>query len=37
MERDMATRTTLTAEEFLAQTTVGPWLPPERTVAPLAG
>ena len=25
------------AEEFLAQTTVGPWLPPERTFAPLAG
>ena len=25
------------AEEFLAPTTVGPWLPPERTFAPLAG
>lgn len=25
------------AEEFAAQTTVGPWLPPERTFAPLAG
>jgi hypothetical protein len=25
------------AEEFLAQTTVGPWLPPERTFAPLEG
>ena len=25
------------AEEFLAPATVGPWLPPERTVAPLEG
>jgi hypothetical protein len=25
------------AEEFLAPTTVGPWLPPERTFAPLEG
>ena len=25
------------AEEFLAPSTVGPWLPPERTFAPLAG
>ena len=25
------------AEEFLAPTTVGPWLPPERTFAPLPG
>jgi hypothetical protein len=25
------------AEEFLAPATVGPWLPPERTFAPLAG
>ncbi len=25
------------AEEFLASTTVGPWLPPERTFAPLDG
>ena len=25
------------AEEFLAPTIVGPWLPPERTFAPLAG
>jgi hypothetical protein len=25
------------AEEFLPSTTVGPWLPPERTFAPLAG